>query len=639
MAVLQRRICGKTVTLSRLLTWSTMAVVLVYFWISIALELKFTISMWVLNRRMRSFPVASNNSVTKTTAIQGVQNTSNPLLMGNAHQPAVDIFQGLSQDKNLANSGNPAPLSPNAQDLYAKILQFSQKSQTKENEGPQPVQNIGQSIQDPNGSPSMSGSSNTVLSKGIPPAGQPIQPYGQPLSQQQKSSFFGNQQNLNQMTNFNSEKSHSDIFGIKGLQFNSLSNLGKGTNEFLAKTTDFPQVYGQSKFGLNAPMSLNQQLQQIQQQQQQGNQDQFEQQPQQQFNNLDQLQQQQVPVYAPGGLAHVPLESILFPEQQPVQQPMDSQAPQQYQLEPMANSFPEVKRSSTISERSSSGIPAILHTIWNDQEVPSQFAPWMESWSETHPAWDRWFWVRDDFPKLLSMEPRYQGFTAMRTDALRMEMMKYLFMYLIGGVYIDLDVESFQPLDEYVNRYPCVLSQEPLPHAFLKNMGNGLASSAIMMCRPKHPFFRSVLEYYTSLNPAFLLRADTRLDSLYRTYLRNLPAGAPVEDQVYLADPEVFMPTLSAHLQDRVRDLCGGKLQTQIPTEKITSVCSQLEARDFKPEPLSSSVTNHHFANSWSEESKRILQYTKNINELLQNFEPVSEKMKKAGLNCISCQT
>ncbi|KAH3855355.1 hypothetical protein DPMN_097922 [Dreissena polymorpha] len=72
-------------------------------------------------------------------------------------------------------------------------------------------------------------------------------------------------------------------------------------------------------------------------------------------------------------------------------------------------------------------------------------------------------------------------------------MLRYLVLYEFGGVYADLDMESLRPLDRATMKYGCVIPVEPFEHSVLLFGMPYMINNAIMMCRPKHPFFKQVL--------------------------------------------------------------------------------------------------------------------------------------------------
>ena len=107
-------------------------------------------------------------------------------------------------------------------------------------------------------------------------------------------------------------------------------------------------------------------------------------------------------------------------------------------------------------------IPKILHQTWKTRRVPEKFQHWRKSWLDNHPSWhvhpvwdddDNLHLVRKHFPEL---EEVYNNFSHL---ILRVDFVRYLMMYVFGGVYADLDLESLRPMDS--------LLQYESPHVVL----------------------------------------------------------------------------------------------------------------------------------------------------------------------------
>ncbi|RKD91694.1 glycosyltransferase family 32 protein [Mangrovibacterium diazotrophicum] len=94
-------------------------------------------------------------------------------------------------------------------------------------------------------------------------------------------------------------------------------------------------------------------------------------------------------------------------------------------------------------------IPKIIHQTWKDEQIPGEWIPYVDKVKRLNSGWTYKLWtdeamqkfVEDEFPDFLE---RYLGFSrnVMRADAFR-----YLIMYKIGGVYLDLDYEVLKPFD------------------------------------------------------------------------------------------------------------------------------------------------------------------------------------------------
>lgn len=109
-------------------------------------------------------------------------------------------------------------------------------------------------------------------------------------------------------------------------------------------------------------------------------------------------------------------------------------------------------------------IPARFHQIWlGDQHPPAIFYEWAETWRRHNPAWDLILWcehrelIDRDSPWTLSELPPLVNDDLIPLcakwvgDGPRLacaaDIIRYELVMQFGGVYLDLDVEAFKPID------------------------------------------------------------------------------------------------------------------------------------------------------------------------------------------------
>ena len=120
-------------------------------------------------------------------------------------------------------------------------------------------------------------------------------------------------------------------------------------------------------------------------------------------------------------------------------------------------------------EQSGNKIPKILHLLWVTHQLPRFAEGYKRSWLENHPGWRVIQWtdesmlnfVREHFPRDVSM---WHSFP---TGVFRADTFRYMVLRVIGGVYVDLDMESLRPVDPLLTGHTCLLGQEPSAHARL----------------------------------------------------------------------------------------------------------------------------------------------------------------------------
>ena len=98
-------------------------------------------------------------------------------------------------------------------------------------------------------------------------------------------------------------------------------------------------------------------------------------------------------------------------------------------------------------------------------------------------------YIVDTHPELLSTYDSY------KEPIRRADFIRYVVLYEMGGIYADLDVIDYRPLDRLVSKYTCIFPTEPFEHAVLRAFVPYLINNAIMLCKPKHPFLKQILEH------------------------------------------------------------------------------------------------------------------------------------------------
>lgn len=137
-------------------------------------------------------------------------------------------------------------------------------------------------------------------------------------------------------------------------------------------------------------------------------------------------------------------------------------------------------------ERPGSAIPKIIHLLWKTSTFPRFSEAYTRSWLEHHRGWRviRWTddtmlaFVREHFPR---DEPMWHSFP---TGVFRADTFRYMVLRVVGGVYVDLDMEALRPVDPLLEGHTCLLGQEPAAHALLlvdkpRHMCNAWMASAV----------------------------------------------------------------------------------------------------------------------------------------------------------------
>lgn len=136
-------------------------------------------------------------------------------------------------------------------------------------------------------------------------------------------------------------------------------------------------------------------------------------------------------------------------------------------------------------------IPKIIHQTWKDEDVPRKWVGFQQKVISLNPDWEYRLWtdndndafVREEFPDF------YEIFTGFSRNIMRADVIRYLIMYRLGGVYLDLDYEMLYPFD--FGNHELVLPQNRS-----KSYGDpeDKLGNCIFASIPRHPFWKDVID-------------------------------------------------------------------------------------------------------------------------------------------------
>lgn len=149
--------------------------------------------------------------------------------------------------------------------------------------------------------------------------------------------------------------------------------------------------------------------------------------------------------------------------------------------------------SSRISTPSADGkevrIPKIIMQTWKDANVPLRWHSSVEAVKRLMPDWeyvlmtdaDNRDFIQKNFPDFLPYYDRFEH-PIQRADAIR-----YCWLALNGGIYMDLDMEILRPLDDLFTNHQGL---------YLVSSGNigSVITNSFMASTPGHSFWLDVIE-------------------------------------------------------------------------------------------------------------------------------------------------
>jgi mannosyltransferase OCH1-like enzyme len=151
-------------------------------------------------------------------------------------------------------------------------------------------------------------------------------------------------------------------------------------------------------------------------------------------------------------------------------------------------------------------IPRIIHQTFYERELPAQLAANVAHLKAANPDWEYRFY--DDADIVGFIEQHYSAAVAERFHrispkygAARADVFRYLLMYKVGGVYLDIKSLATRPLNDVLrpdDRF--ILSgwnddmQSWGSHYELRDIPTGEFQQWHIVCAPGHPYLKAVLE-------------------------------------------------------------------------------------------------------------------------------------------------
>lgn len=155
-------------------------------------------------------------------------------------------------------------------------------------------------------------------------------------------------------------------------------------------------------------------------------------------------------------------------------------------------------------------VPSIIHQTWKNYNVPDHWKNYVDKVKALHPNWQYMLWTDDDNNAFVKEEfPQfYPVFQAFEKNIMRADVIRYLIMYKIGGLYLDLDYEMLTPF-QYSDK-DLVL---PLSREFVLGDKRDLLGNCIFASAPGHIFWKNVIDNLKKMPP----RVNNYMDVLGAT--------------------------------------------------------------------------------------------------------------------------
>ena len=199
-------------------------------------------------------------------------------------------------------------------------------------------------------------------------------------------------------------------------------------------------------------------------------------------------------------------------------------------------------------------VPRLIHQTARTAELPAKWRGFQRKLRSLHPDWTYRLWTDADNLAFAQAEyPDFAGvYARLPKNIMRADVIRYLLMDRLGGLYIDLDYEMLKPFD--LTDHACVL---PLEDAGEPAKRETRIANSLLASTPGHPFFRAVLDELMT-NPPLDRDADVLSATGPLFVSRVLRRIGRDRLDVLTPAPELFNPPTPRNPRERRRIIDAG---------------------------------------------------------------------------------
>lgn len=221
-----------------------------------------------------------------------------------------------------------------------------------------------------------------------------------------------------------------------------------------------------------------------------------------------------------------------------------------------------------INNRIKPRIPQIIHQIYEDLSgPPPSLIKISQSWKELNHGWEYRFWNKNDIDTFLEtyypdLIPIYRAFPY---DVQRWDAIRYLILYKIGGLYVDMDYECTECITPLFCETECAMGMEPKGHATLRRMPY-IVGNAFMATTPNHPYFKELINavFHDDKDMESLSPELSILDSTGPYMTTRVYENSKHQERVSLIPAELIAPLTKEEVLKVVNDEISESLENKI---------------------------------------------------------------------------
>jgi len=159
-------------------------------------------------------------------------------------------------------------------------------------------------------------------------------------------------------------------------------------------------------------------------------------------------------------------------------------------------------------------IPKIIHQTWGNKPMPEKCVRGAESAKFHHADFEYRLYNDEDMYRIMreSLPQYYDAFMALPRLIMKIDMFRFVLMYLYGGVYADMDYLFLRPFD--LLDFPVVIpANRENSGGYIQSLGNSIFASV-----PGHPFWLKLIDSLNTLDRSRLVNYTNDNDIIVSPY-------------------------------------------------------------------------------------------------------------------------
>jgi mannosyltransferase OCH1-like enzyme len=136
-------------------------------------------------------------------------------------------------------------------------------------------------------------------------------------------------------------------------------------------------------------------------------------------------------------------------------------------------------------------IPRLIHQTSKSRDLPQACRRHVEKLKALHPDWRYCHWTDEDNLELIRtrMPELLETYLRLPKSIMRADVIRYVYMYKLGGLCVDTDYEMLRPFDLLQHEVVLPRETDEVPGEDEGRIANSLLASV-----PNHPFWKRVLD-------------------------------------------------------------------------------------------------------------------------------------------------